>query len=117
MKQLLVIGVLLMPLWTSAQLTIANVPVATLHATCDFNVQFPMSNDQFSLLDTDELKRDSKNVGVSLMTNTDANKHRYQPKHYGFFCRVESKIEKKSLFSPRFRLGSTEYVNALEGKD
>ena len=39
-----------------------------------------------------------------------------QPKHFGFFCRVESRIERKSGIAPRFRLGSTEYVNYLEGK-
>jgi len=38
------------------------------------------------------------------------------PKHYGFFCKVESMIEKKSRLAPRFRLGSVDYVDALEGK-
>lgn len=38
----------------------------------------------------------------------------YQPKHYGVFCRIEKKIEKKSGISPRFRLGSAEYVDWLE---
>lgn len=40
----------------------------------------------------------------------------YQPRHYGVFCRIESKIEKKSIISPRFRLGSSAYVDMLEGK-
>ncbi len=41
---------------------------------------------------------------------------RYEPQHYGFFCKVESKIERKSRLAPRFRLGSVDYVDALEGK-
>ena len=40
----------------------------------------------------------------------------YKPRHYGVFCRIESKIEKKSNISPRFRLGSSAYVDMLEGK-
>gem|GEM_PF-5558321 len=40
----------------------------------------------------------------------------HQPRHYGVFCRIESKIEKKSKISPRFRLGSSAYVDMLEGK-
>ena len=40
----------------------------------------------------------------------------YEPRHYGVFCRIESRIEKKSTISPRFRLGSSEYVDMLEGK-
>jgi len=40
----------------------------------------------------------------------------YQPKHYGVFCKIESKIESKSKLSPRFRLGSSAYVDMLEGK-
>ena len=36
--------------------------------------------------------------------------------HQAFFCRVESKIEKKSNVGFRFRLGSLDYVNMLENK-
>jgi len=33
-----------------------------------------------------------------------------------FFCRVETQIERKSHLAPRFRLGSLDYTNYLEGR-
>ena len=41
---------------------------------------------------------------------------RYQPLHYGAFCRIETKIEASSKVPLRFRLGSLDYVNYLEQK-
>jgi hypothetical protein len=35
---------------------------------------------------------------------------------HGFFCKMESRIEKTSGFSPRFRLGSSHYTDWMEGK-
>lgn len=40
---------------------------------------------------------------------------RYQP-HLAFFCRVEVKIDKAVGTPFRFRLGSVDYVDFLEGK-
>ncbi|MEM9884928.1 MAG: hypothetical protein AAF849_03480 [Bacteroidota bacterium] len=34
----------------------------------------------------------------------------------GFFCKVEIKMEQKTQFPVRFRLGSVDYVDRLEGK-
>lgn len=34
----------------------------------------------------------------------------------GFFCKMEYRIEVKSKLSPRFRLGSVNYTNWMEGK-
>ena len=37
-------------------------------------------------------------------------------KHYGVFCRLEDESTHHRKFAPRFRLGSYDYVNSLEGK-
>ncbi|HLF65718.1 MAG TPA: hypothetical protein VI603_18295 [Saprospiraceae bacterium] len=45
--------------------------------------------------------------------------YRIQPwtlTHQSFFCRIESQIERRSRIAPRFRLGSLDYTNWLEGK-
>ncbi len=40
----------------------------------------------------------------------------YYTKCLGFFCRVEMQVEKKINIPLRFRVGSLDYLNKLEGK-
>ena len=40
----------------------------------------------------------------------------YYTRHFGFFCQKELMIEKTTRIPLRFRLGSLDYCNSLEGK-
>lgn len=59
------------------------------------------------------------NINSAMLTNktsgsSDAD---YTADHLpGLFCRMEYNIEKKSKLAPRFRLGSLNYTDWMEGK-
>jgi hypothetical protein len=51
-----------------------------------------------------------KNFSMRLIPNN------IYSKNLAFFCRTELQLEKRTKIPFRFRLGSMEYVDALEGK-
>lgn len=67
-----------------------------------------LSENEFSMLAP--LKRDELPEPSVMLRQSDA--HAVNP----FFCRLEDRIAQSSKVNFRFRLGSVDYVNALEGK-
>jgi len=53
---------------------------------------------------------------LSLMSSPQILENDYYTRHLGFFCKRELEFEKTTHIPLRFRLGSLEQCNALEGK-
>jgi hypothetical protein len=70
------------------------------------------SQSELRLYHTKSMLTDTTNhVLRSLMISKN-----YSKNHYGVFCKLENRIHKNTKFPVRFRLGSLDYVNKLEGK-
>jgi hypothetical protein len=55
-------------------------------------------------------------MGVLSLTSSPTLENDYYTRHFGFFCKRELEFEKTTRIPLRFRLGSLEQCNALEGK-
>lgn len=51
---------------------------------------------------------------VLMVVRPDWNAHYFA--HLGFFCKVEIKLEHQTRFPVKFRLGTVDYTERLEGK-
>ncbi len=75
-----------------------------------------ISNPDYQVLWSNQVEFTSQTQGL-LFQNPKSNLFLKTPNCLpGMFCKMEYKIETKSKLAPRFRLGSLNYTNWLEGK-
>ena len=112
--RLVILIALIFPVAMSAQLQLESKQVVeTVYSLQLPSLEIITHADQKVNIPSSPGKSSNTN-SILLHQNTSAIPA-YKPRHYGVFCRIESRIEKKSNISPRFRLGSSAYVDMLEG--
>ena len=78
-------------------------------------IQLVLSEYQFSI-DTKKKPIDLQQIANYPDLNSNAWTKEWKSSDLPIFCRAEHLIQKQSGIAFRFRLGSVDYVNALEGK-
>lgn len=81
----------------------------------DGSIQLRLSEYQFSI-ESNEKSINLQHIANYPDLNTSAWTKEWKSSDLPIFCRAEHLIQKQSGIAFRFRLGSVDYVNALEGK-
>ena len=76
-------------------------------------VSKPLPGDKFLLFSS---KEDKALLELKTPASIKIINQNYYTQHFGFFCKKEMAIEKATKISLRFRLGSLQQCNYLEGK-
>lgn len=108
MKSILSLFLVSLTTALSAQLSVANTPANLL----PISIQEPL---EVVATTPPDLKQAFLGIGPIVSPATNATNFRYK-QHLAFFCRVEAKNDKAAKMPVRFRLGSVDYVDYLEGK-